>query len=101
MDIPEIYREIWRRRLHQQMKGYTAKHDDKHYDGSIADAAACYASPNAPVRLWPWRQSLPDHTDRRERLIDAAALCIAEIERIDRIEEMDKALAAAEGRASV
>jgi hypothetical protein len=84
MDIPEIYREVWRRRLRQEAKGYTAAHDDEHADGSIADAAACYASPNAPLKLWPWRCAPPDQSDRRERLVDAAALCIAEIERMDR-----------------
>jgi hypothetical protein len=83
-DVPEIYREIWRRRLHQEMKGYTAAHDDKHADGSIADAAACYASPNAPLKLWPWNCAPPDHAERRDCLVDAAALCIAEIERMDR-----------------
>jgi Asp/Glu/hydantoin racemase len=84
MGIPEIYREVWRRRLLQEAKGYTAAHDDDHADGSIADAAACYASPNAPLKLWPWRCAPPDQSDRRERLVDAAALCIAEIERMDR-----------------
>lgn len=83
-ETPEIYREIWRRRLFQTMRGYTAEHDDQHADGSIADAAACYASPNAPLKLWPWRNAPPNHADRRSRLIDAAALCIAEIERLDR-----------------
>lgn len=85
-EVPEIYREIWRRRLHQEAKGYTAAHDDVHSEGSIADAAACYASPNAPLKLWPWTNA-PPHQQRgrrRDRLVDAAALCIAEIERIDR-----------------
>lgn len=89
-EVPEIYREIWRRRLHQQMKGYTAAHDDKHTDGSIADAAACYASPNAPMKLWPWTNAPPNQrVRRRDHLLDAAALCIAEIERMDRSSAAD------------
>lgn len=83
-DITPVLREVWRRRIHQQIRGYTADHDDQHTDGSIADAAACYASPNAPLKLWPWTNSPPDHRDHRSRLVDAAALCIAEIERLDR-----------------
>lgn len=80
--------------------GYTPEHDDKHWDGSIADAAACYAATgsvylkyeltdgsfNYPP-LFPWNHEYlkkEDH-DRKEQLIIAAALINAEYDRLDRI----------------
>ena len=76
-------------------EGWTPEHDDKHSDGSLAMAAALYASPSPLYATdsagwsfydpWPW----PDfdkrkrHNDRR-RLVIAGALIVAEIERLDR-----------------
>lgn len=83
---------------HRQMmfEGWTAKHDDDHDDGALAVAAACYALADAKgpqvstVKidgLWQWtgwatRWWKPK--DKRRNLIRAAALLLAEIERIDR-----------------
>lgn len=76
-------------------EGYTAKHDDEHDSGEIAFAAACYAAPenlyrmeqfangHSIVGVWPW-DSNPKRKSRRSDLVRAAALIIAEIERIDR-----------------
>lgn len=89
------------RRRHVEVEGWTAEHDDQHDDGSMADVAACYA---ATVRvfkcetiagrgyepaprfadLWPWDDKWWKPKDRRRDLVRAAALIIAEIERLDR-----------------
>ena len=75
-------------------EGWTAEHDDQHSDGALALAASCYArfaggpmimpgGPHAPM-LWPfdslrWKPTTP----RRDRG-KAAAVILAEIDRIDR-----------------
>lgn len=81
-------------------KGYTAEHDDKHTDGSLADAGACYASNeilrfkdeyNELTFLWPWDYEgfiKYDH-DRKQRLVIAAAFINAEYDRIVRAEKKD------------
>jgi hypothetical protein len=94
-------------------EGYTRQHDDEHYDGSMAMAAACYAAPHRIYVKhdyvdgvtfsdpWPqgWRGDKRPHegnmvrsnasqgeAKRRDLLVKAAALIVAEIERIDRAE---------------
>lgn len=82
--------------------GYSAEHDDEHDDGEIAWAAACYAAPalvlcedndvGEVVPAYPWDggdgERPPRHgKDRTRDLIRAAALCIAEIERLQRSRE--------------
>ncbi len=106
--------EIFDERVRQVMKeGWTAEHDDAHGDGELADAAACYLRPDLRAvreRMgghdisdpWPWwddvdvsggRGDCPvwgkekawwKPKDRRRDLIRAAALIVAEIERLDR-----------------
>lgn len=108
---PAIY-DVARERSRQvDAEGWSPEHDDTHGDGSIALAGACYAmfasvSDNArlsaqlpasltvsknPIEgwsawlsIWPWERSLWKPTDRRRDLVQAAALIIAEIERLDR-----------------
>ncbi len=88
-----IFHEIARERKDQIEMGYTPEHDDDEYGGRLAVAAACYASPpdsnerEAIVNYWPWEASSwkPNNTNRRNELIKAAALIVAEIERLDRI----------------
>ena len=85
-------------------EGWSLEHDDDHTDGSLADAAACYAATTRPFKaeefagvgykpytsysdLWP--MSWDDHWwkqkgNRRRNLVKAAALILAEIERLDR-----------------
>ncbi|KGA43628.1 hypothetical protein KU75_00180 [Pectobacterium odoriferum] len=79
-------------------EGWTPKHDDKHTDGALALAASCYAyvaaiqSPGGgmsyeewpKLKFWPWGEEWWKPTDPRRDLVKAAALIIAEIERIDR-----------------
>lgn len=98
-------------------EGWDAAHDDEHGDGSLALAAACYAAPMAtkgksetvdgsggrgetPVwtrkrfvvpLLWPdsWHATWWKPKDRRHDLVRAAALLLAEIERMDRAAPKD------------
>lgn len=70
-------------------EGWSHSHDDEHKDGSIALAASCYARSGAgsidASRDWPWDQEWFKQTTARRDLIKSAALILAEIERIDRI----------------
>lgn len=85
--IEEIAAE---RRRQQEVEGWTPQHDDEHSAGEMALAAACYAGDQrhynkaAPPR-WPWSQKWWKPKDQRRDLIRAAALIIAEIERLDRL----------------
>lgn len=96
---------IAERNRQQDVEGWTPEHDDGHCFGALARAAACYAEPcpvMVPVgaagddgkhrtigevpRGWPWSLQWWKPTDRRRDLVKAAALIIAEIERLDRAE---------------
>ncbi|WP_018516432.1 hypothetical protein [Rhizobium leguminosarum] len=99
------------RRRQVEAEGWTPAHDDKHSDRSMALAGACYAmfaaasdsarsSTEMPagltrtgksingwsawLELWPWERQWWKPSDRRRDLVKAAALIIAEIERLDR-----------------
>lgn len=93
-------RDILAERLRQiSEEGFTPEHDDKELDhGDLAGAATGYAL-NAADQLNPHSQSDGDHrfpdfwpfnekwwkpTDPRRDLVKAAAMIIAEIERLDR-----------------
>ena len=69
-----------------ESEGWTAEHDDEHEGGELAEAAACYALGTATSDTWPgsWDQAWWKPRDRRRNLVRAAALLIAEIERLDR-----------------
>ena len=92
-------------RLRQvRQEGWTAEHDDRHEHGALASAAACYAHraqfelrpknegkplPELDVDpivtdLWPWHGEWWKPKNPRRDLVRAAALILAEIERIDR-----------------
>jgi hypothetical protein len=90
--IEEIYAE---RRRQIDTEGWTPEHDDKHDTGELAAAAATYAFEaftktsqryftHDPIGFWPWDASWFKPTTPRRDLIKAAALIIAEIERLDR-----------------
>lgn len=92
-------------------EGWTPEHDDEHGNGELAFAAACYAH-QASARSWVL-SDLPDGAERyaqddppndwpdswdtswwkpknpRRDLVRAAALLLAEIERIDRASSGD------------
>lgn len=74
-------------------EGYTARHDDMHRHGELARAGAAYALSAAPRRvgeldralsLWPFDRESFKHQDARACLVVAAALLLAEIDRLDR-----------------
>lgn len=79
----------------RNVEGWTPEHDDEHADGALLTAAVCYAqrrmdqnrfgvfTPSAPA-AWPWDVSWWKPKDPRRDLIRAAALIVAEIERLDR-----------------
>lgn len=97
-----ILQEIADERGRQQLgEGWTPEHDDEHDRGEMAMAAACYAAPEAvyvyraecgdgvtgSLRFdgaWPWNSGWWKPKSRRRDLIRAAALIVAEIERLDR-----------------
>lgn len=82
--------------------GWTPEHDDCHdRDLALPRAAACYALAGTgangpfwitryqtPQQVWPYRWEWKPK-DRRSNLVRAAALLIAEIERVDRVEEKE------------
>lgn len=100
---------------HRQMmaEGWTAKHDDEHDKGEMARAAGCYAiiagscqgwpldsykyvAPPATVEngdgidiFWPWSPKWWKPKSPRRDLVRAAALLLAEIERMDRAVSKD------------
>ena len=84
------------RERQKSVEGWTPEHDDKHDEGQMADAAACYAMTkfsrnwltpcgNVGDAVWPWKRSWWKLKDRRRDLVRAGALILAEIERLDRI----------------
>lgn len=77
------------RRRQVEQEGWTPDHDDAHEFGELAEAAMSYADPAAHCQLgvphlWPWVAEWWKPRDRRRNLVRAAALLIAEIERLDR-----------------
>lgn len=80
-------------------EGWTPEHDDWHFDGSLAVAAACYATQanqglheggmkvrESVLRYWPWDWNWwkPTPDNRIRELVKAGALIVAEIERLQR-----------------
>ena len=80
------------------VEGYDAGHDEQHENGELAAAAAAYAllqndglnnvyvgrTPIADY-LWPWNPYGFSSKGDRRNLVCAAALIIAEIERLDEV----------------
>jgi hypothetical protein len=97
--MEDIYAE---RRRQVDSEGWTPEHDDSHSRGELARAAASYAYAGSVttgrkailgqpesgtdfhLRLWPWDWKWWKPTNRRRDLVKAAALIVAEIERLDR-----------------
>jgi len=79
-----------------EREGYTPAHDDQYACEELAIAAACYAVHGTHTEVilsgsyddaWPWEARFDKrktHT-RLRRLVIAAALLIAEIERVQRL----------------
>lgn len=93
------------RRRQIEGEGWTREHDDQWRRGEIAGAAACYAMQvtldgigqrqladtvkHTILELWPWASHWWKPTTARRDLVKAAALILAEIERLDRMEAQD------------
>lgn len=83
------------RRRQVEVEGLTPENDIDQTFGQLLDAALCYADgrqreqtfgwfePSVPAE-WPWVRTWWQPTDRRGDLVKAAALLLAEIERLDR-----------------
>lgn len=103
--------EIDDERGRQVARGYDAAHDDEHDNFEILWAAVCYAAPDYVYRRedlasgvrfldpWPWDERydkrphngnvmrspvIYSNSKRRGFLVKAAAMIVAEIERLDR-----------------
>ena len=89
---------IAERRRQIEVEGWTPEHDDTHSGGCLARAASCYALhagwvmrpraigwPDYPPHGWPFDREWWKPKDPRRDLVRAAALIIAEIERLDRL----------------
>lgn len=88
-------RDVAMERLRQIEIGYDAEHDDKHSPGEIARAAACYATHGegrlfgissllVPTQVWPYRWEFKPEAFTRQNYVKAAAMLLAEIDRMDR-----------------
>ncbi len=94
--------DVLRERERQQdEEGFTEDHDDAHSRGEMAGAGCAYAMvaaaqamtgsqdaiPADPPPFFMWDRAWWKPKDQRSNLVRAAALLIAEIERIDRAEQ--------------
>ncbi|WP_024767497.1 hypothetical protein [Pseudomonas nitroreducens] len=94
--VPQAWRDVQTERARQiASEGWTPEHDDEHGGGQMARAAACYAlagscAPNDETAellvslAWPWAPEWWKPTTSRRDLVKAAALILAEMERLDR-----------------
>lgn len=98
--MANVIEEIAAERKRQiEIEGWTAGHDDEHSSGEMARASAVYVLHgvenlhgaftilrwgNVLYHLWPWSREWWKPSTNRRNLIKAAALIVAEIERIDR-----------------
>lgn len=90
MTQTDAARDVLAERERQKaVEGWTQEHDDAHEDGDLARAAACYALSAARYdtihrsNIWPWSREWWKPSSPRRDLVKAAALILAEIERID------------------
>jgi len=87
MQTFRVVAEIGDERIRQLfVEEHTHLEDDRWCRGQLANAAAYYAVTRKIRDLWPWQASWNKRRkhNRRRQLVIAAALIVAEIERIDR-----------------
>jgi hypothetical protein len=91
---------ILRERINQVDHGFTKKHDDIHTLGQITQGAICYADtalmmtsrgidklpPCFNHKDWPWEKGSFKGSTPIRMLVKAAAMLVAEIERLQRLE---------------
>jgi hypothetical protein len=84
------------RKRQVDVEGWTAAHDDEHVTGELLRVAVCYLNAGrgfettmdargVPVG-WPWDPKWWKPKDARSNLIRAGALCLAESERLQRLD---------------
>jgi hypothetical protein len=84
-----IYEIATERARQVEAEGWSPGHDDQHTEGELGAAAASYIQSavglvrGVPI-LWPWHTMWWKPTTPRRDLVKAAALIVAEIERLDR-----------------
>lgn len=92
IDVSRAMIDVMNERARQwDDEGFSHDRDDGQTNSELAKAAGCYllyadAYPNAgqPPPLWPWAPEWWKPKDFRRDLVRAAALAVAEIERLDR-----------------
>lgn len=84
-------------------EGWSPEHDDEHVNGELANVAACFSATNelylyskhsdglhnmTACHLYPWEDKYYKKAskNRKQQLIVAGALIIAELERLERAE---------------
>lgn len=83
------------RRRQIEVESRDLLHDQQYVRGELIDAAVCYAYSSAAT--WPFGLKWWKPKDKRSNLVRAAALLVAEIERLDfQSHSVDEALAAIE-----
>lgn len=81
---------IAERERQKSVEGFTAAGDDQYQRDELPHAAAAYAVPGLAHSIWPFHQSWFKLGTVRENYIKAIALLLAEVERIDRLENKDE-----------
>jgi hypothetical protein len=90
----ELVAEERRRQIFEE--GFDTRHDAQHTSGELLDAGLGYVraainvghpAMQKPPQEWPWEATMwkPNHQDRVPNLVKAAALFVAEIDRLQRI----------------
>lgn len=100
--MTQAFDDIWIERARQiNEEGWSTDHDDSHAAGELSSAAAVYATWFIPElgeqikgAAWPWSAAWFKPKNVRHDLVRAAALIVAEIERLDRAQAREKAAAA-------
>lgn len=87
--LTDAARDVLAERQRQiSAEGWTPEHDDEYRHHELAKAAACYAMAGTPHHIanahWPWRADWWKPRDARRNRVKAAALLLADIERMDR-----------------
>lgn len=80
------------RKRQVEIEGRTPEHDEQHFSGELASAAAVYAlcdgvapaylTEQQVLMLWPWDSYFFKPSDRIRNLVKAGALIAAEIDRL-------------------
>lgn len=97
-----VFDVLQERNRQQSVEGFTIEHDDAHSDRGLLKAAQAYVEhvrsrswtigdygahnyqTDPPPICWPWERSWWKPKDSRRDLVRAAALLLAELERMDR-----------------